>query len=66
MIYEAIKAPDSTDNEYSSFKKENRIRKINAKGQVYVNNIDENEARRRALEEHRIMQPLKEEQNERI
>ena len=51
LIYEAIKAPDSTDNEYSSFKKENRIRKINAKGQVYVNNIDENEARRRALED---------------
>ena len=51
LIYEAIKSPNDINSKFSNIKTKNKIRKINAKGQVHLNNIDENEARRRALED---------------
>tara|TARA_B100000963_G_C22608509_1_gene663747 strand:- start:567 stop:1922 length:1356 start_codon:yes stop_codon:yes gene_type:complete len=38
---------DTIKNRYSK----NNIKKINAKGQIYINNINENEAKKRALED---------------
>ena len=53
MLSEAYNNPKDIENRNSdNFKgKEDNIKKIISKGQVFINNIDENEAKRRALED---------------
>ena len=52
LVLEAISKPeDENINTLNSKKNNNTIRKITAIGQVHINNIDENEAKKRALED---------------
>ena len=51
LVYEALKSNESENIDNIEKNNKNEIRKIIAKGQVHINNIDENEAKRRALED---------------
>ncbi len=50
LIYDTFKK-DNVTNKKKDESNKNRLSKVNSVGQIHINNIDENEAKRRALED---------------